>query len=209
LLSGAYVALAAQCGLITWDFSTREWRHRWRLLGMLCIVAYVVVDMISNRFPIEVFIEYLTFSHHNSYNRILIWEYGTAEVWRHPVFGIGMTEWERPYWMSGSMDNFWLVAAIRYGLPAFVFFAGATLLICLQLGRLQQIKPEIKQCRTGLLVSIGGLVIAGCTVHFWNATYCLFMFLLGSGMWMLDQDNSGQPRPQVKKGQRITPRTSQ
>ena len=29
-----------------------------------------------------------------------------------------------------------------------------------------------------------GLILAGTTVHYWNATFCLFMFLLGSGAWL-------------------------
>ena len=28
-----------------------------------------------------------------------------------------------------------------------------------------------------------------CTVHLWNASYVLFMFLLGSGMWMFEHRN--------------------
>ena len=28
--------------------------------------------------------------------------------------------------------------------------------------------------------------VVAWTVHFWNATYVLFMFLMGSGVWMLD-----------------------
>ena len=28
--------------------------------------------------------------------------------------------------------------------------------------------------------------MVGWTVHFWGATYVLFLFLLGSGVWILD-----------------------
>jgi hypothetical protein len=68
-----------------------------------------VVDLLSNRTPFHVFVTYLTFSVETGYARIMIWNWGIAEVMRHPVFGIGLAEWERPLWKSGSMDNFWLV----------------------------------------------------------------------------------------------------
>ena len=33
-----------------------------------------------------------------------------------------------------------------------------------------------------------GFFLVGWTVHFWMATYVLFMFLLGSGMWLLEPE---------------------
>ena len=49
---------------------------------------------------------YFTFSTTSAYNRIIIFEYGSAEVMRNPIFGIGLGDWIRPVWMSDSMDNF-------------------------------------------------------------------------------------------------------
>jgi hypothetical protein len=34
----------------------------------------------------------------------------------------------------------------------------------------------------------------GCTVAFWDATYVLFVFFLGSGAWMLDVGAGRRPR---------------
>ena len=40
-------------------------------------------------------------------------------VWKYPLLGIGLGEWERPAWMfSSTIDAFWLVIMIRTGVPA-------------------------------------------------------------------------------------------
>ncbi len=107
--------------------------------------------------------------------------------------GIGLTEWQHPDWMSGSMDNFWLVAAVRYGIPGFLLIAGSFLAVCLGLGRLRNLSFEAAQCRKGLIISICGLVFSICTVHIWDAPYVLTLFLLGSGMWIFDSPGETPP----------------
>jgi O-antigen ligase len=185
LSAGAFAAVIVQIALIAWEFFTRGVRKRWKWLSLLAIVAYFTIDILSNRSPFHVLVTYLTFNVQSAYNRILIWQYGSAEVWRHPVFGIGLGDWERPSFMSSSMDNFWLVIAVRFGIPAFLLFAAAVAMIFYLLGAKKITDAETRSCRLGILVTIGGLIIAGTTVHYWNAIYSVFMFLLGSGMWIL------------------------
>jgi hypothetical protein len=199
LSAGAFAAVIAQASLIGWERATRDIRKRWRWLSLACICAYFAIDLISNRSPFHVIVTYLTFNVHSAYNRILVWEFGSAEVWRNPLFGIGFNDWIRPSFMSSSMDNFWLVIAVRYGLPAFVLFAAAIVLIFTSLGRARIADAEVKSCRLGVLVTLGGLIIAGTTVHFWNAIYCHFLFLLGSGMWILNQRETSYSIPVTER----------
>ena len=161
LSTGAYVAVWIQVALAIWDSVTRRIRRRWLILGGLAAAAFVIVSMFSNRTPFHVFITYLTFNSDSSYNRILIWDYGTAEVMRNPLFGIGYGEFDRPWWMHASVDNFWLLIAMRHGLPAFFLFVAAILLIMYKIGRQRIDDPEIAACRTGLLISLGGLSSLG------------------------------------------------
>jgi hypothetical protein len=200
--TGAIVTVVVQCFLMAWNHQTRKIAGRWKVLGLLFIGAYAAIDLLSNRSPFHVFVTYLTFSAGSAYNRILIWNYGTAEVARHPVFGIGLGDWERPSWMSGSMDNFWLVMAVFYGLPAFLLFAGGVLHIMRALGRAKLEDETISACRQGLLISLGGLVVAGFTVHYWNAIYCWFLFLVGSGVWMLEH-GPAQTSTKASRGMRM------
>jgi len=187
LSSGAFVAMGIQALLVGWDRMTRGIPNRWTILGGLFAATWVVLSLLSNRSPIKVFISYMTFSAHSAYNRILIWEYGTQEVGRHPLFGIGFSDWQRPEWMhSSSMDNFWLVTSVRYGLPALALLLGAVLLTMRRLGKRKHVDAALARYRAAWIISIAGIAIAGVTVHFWNSLFGLFMFLLGTGVWMVD-----------------------
>src|SRR5690606_18571294 len=75
LSSGPLTALTVQMGLIAWNRVMRSVRRRWMLLGGLFVAAWLVVDFLSNRTPVHVFITYFTFNVGTAYNRILIWEY--------------------------------------------------------------------------------------------------------------------------------------
>ena len=83
-----------------------------------------------------------------------------------------------PSWMGGSIDNFWLENAVRYGIPGFLFIAGGLLSVCFGLGRLRNLSFQVAQCRKGLIITICGLAFALCTVHVWDAPYVLIIFLL-------------------------------
>jgi hypothetical protein len=191
---GALAALLIQYILIIWDRMTVSFSRRWWILALSFIALYIAVDMLSNRTPFHVIVSYLTFSTDSAYNRIRIWQYGSASVLAHPFFGIGLGDWERPPWMSSSVDNFWLLIAMRYGLPSFIFLALAVVSIVISLGKAQFRSSLLRNYRAGLLVSLGGLIVAGCTVDYWNAIYCWFLFLLGSGMWMLREDLTKERR---------------
>ncbi|MFN3193133.1 MAG: O-antigen ligase family protein [Aureliella sp.] len=185
LSSGAFSALGAQLFLVGWDKVTRGIGHRWSILGGGILSIWTVITLLSNRGPVKVFLTYFTFSPGTGYNRLRIWEYGSAEVIRHPIFGIGLGDWERPAWMvSGSMDNFWLATAVRYGVPALIFLVAAIGYLVYRQVRVSTRQTLYCKCRSAWMVSIIGLSLAACTVHFWNALFCLFCFLIGSGAWL-------------------------
>jgi hypothetical protein len=190
LSTGAFLALLAQIGIIAWGWLFRNNPKRWRNLILLCIAGYVTVDVLSNRTPFEVFVSYATFNTGSAFNRVLIWKYGSAEVMRHPLIGIGFNNWQRPQFMGPSVDNFWLVIAMRHGLPALVLLVAAFLAVFRSVGRVAGLGETERQIRLGLLTSLVGVSFAICSVHLWNASFCWYMFLFGAAMWLLD---AGQP----------------
>jgi hypothetical protein len=141
---GPYVVLMMQGFVAAWERVLGKVQGRWAALFTLFGLTYVGIDLFSTKTPFHVFVNYFTFSKQSAYNRILIFEYGTAEVARHPVFGIGLGDWERPVWMSDSMDNFWLVTAVRYGVPAFLLLLGLLLGILWKAGQRKNLPPEWK-----------------------------------------------------------------
>jgi uncharacterized membrane protein len=200
LSTGAFIAIGIQSILIAWDFLMRKSKKKWTILTIIVIFLYISVDAISNRSPAEVFISYLTFNLGSSYNRVLIWEYGTQQVYATPWFGTGVPgTWERPNWLhSGSLDNFWLLMAVRHGFPAFVFIALTCWTMLRRVGKTYLLDPQLLNARKGLLFALIAMMVSMCTVHLWSATYCLFIFLLGSGSWLIE---AGVDKPaDVKTG---------
>ena len=209
LSAGPFATLAVQCALTMWDFATRRIPYRWWILFGLFVAAYVAIDILSTRSPVRVFATYFTFSGHTAYDRIGDWTWGMMNIRQNPLFGLGLNDWVRERWMSASLDSFWVVQAMRYGVPAFLLQAAALLVICIVVGRRRFSDRRLKAYRTGWLIAIVALIIAGLSVHFWNAVYCLFMFLQGSGVWLMTVKESRPVRtmpmtPQAPPPQPLT-----
>jgi len=187
LSSGAILSMLLQMGLIFWDLALGRLRSRWWVLIGLLALAYVVVDLLSNRTPIEVFMSYATFSPGTAYWRGLIFTYGMENVRANPVFGLGLNDWIRPEWMhTSSVDNFWLLMAMRYGIPGFLLLAIGYMAVIVQMIRRDFTGDVVLfQLRKAWLFSLIGLSFTLCTVHVWNNAYSVVFFLFGSGMWLL------------------------
>lgn len=185
--SGALAGMLVQYILIGWNWITRNASRRWLALTGLLGAFYVLIDLLSNRGPIRVALHYLTMSPATAYNRITVWNWGIEDVKRNPIFGIGLNPWTKPAWMhSDSMDNFWLVVMVRYGLPAFVCLALAILSIMFGAGRQKMPNRDLADLRKAWIVAMIGLAISASTVHLWNAILVYFHFLIGAAVWILD-----------------------
>ena len=188
LSSGAFLALLLQFGLITWSIMIGRHGKSWLILLSIFSVCYVIVDTISNRSGIEVFLSYATLSPATAYWRTIIFEWGMKNVWANPIFGIGLNDWVRPWFMySGSMDNFWLVNAVRYGIPGFILLAAGYGLAIWQVGRQDfSSDRQLSNLRLAWMITFCGLTFTLCTVHVWTTLYSFVFFTFGSGIWFMD-----------------------
>jgi O-antigen ligase len=175
-------------------------------LGLLA-VCYFTVDLLSDRTPITVFLHYATFSPHTAYWRLIIFEHGMNNVFANPIFGLGLNDWERPAWMhSGSMDNFWLVVALRYGIPGFLFLTvGYAVAVFRAMFRDFSSNDFLANLRMAWVFVFLGLSFTLSTVHVWTNVYSFIFFVLGAGMWLLSEE--------VKPGERedsvVTPKVDE
>ncbi|HWK68760.1 MAG TPA: polymerase [Rhizobiaceae bacterium] len=185
-MSSAPIAgLLLQTGLMSWNAALRKFKARWQLLFGIIFACYLVVEFGSNQTPIQFYISHFTFDKQTGWYRIWIWNYGSASVLAHPLFGIGFGQWARPAWMSDSIDNFWLVVAVRHGIPAVAFLLISILSIMVSVG-FKKLDEALEDYRIAYLICIFTYLFVGTTVHFWTAAYAWFLFLLGSGVWLLD-----------------------
>ncbi|MHA6731520.1 O-antigen ligase family protein [Devosia sp. A369] len=184
--SGPMSTVMAQIMLLIWDKVFRKLASRWWLLIGIVASSALVVDLFSNRSLPAILFSYFALDEASAYFRLLIWEFGSQSVLNHPIFGVGMGEWDRPSWMPFSVDMFWLVNAIVGGIPAAFFMALAFFATTLSVTFATGLDGREEQCRLAYLITMSGFFFAGWMVHFWGATYVLFILLLGSGRWMAD-----------------------
>ena len=199
LSSVAILNVVIQSMLIAYDLVSRKIKHRWRIFAAGCVAGYIIIDIGSNRTPFHLLVDYATFNSGSAYNRILIWRYGTQNVRENPIFGLGEQSWVRAHWMSPSADNYWLLMTMKYGMPAGLALFAAVIVIMWRTGRMPLTDKADRACRAGFLAALGGLLIAGGTVHYWTAMMAFVMFLLGSGCWMFTggamEANADGPSP--------------
>lgn len=196
LSSAAALSVLIQISLILWGRLTGR---KWFLLFCLAGAIFLFLEIASNRGPFILLIETLTFDPQTGWWRVYIWEYGSQSVVDHPVIGIGLNDWARPEWMySSSVDNFWLLMAMRYGLPGFIFMscAGVFLLIAAMRNRLDARANEI---RTGYVIGWVALALVLCTVHVWDSLASVVSLYFGAASAFLAKAPSelSSPRSQI------------
>lgn len=122
----------------------------------------------------------LTLNPRTGYYRLLIWEYGTLSVQKHPWFGIGYSAFEALSWMGQSVDAFYLAIAIRYGLPASLLLVLATLLALFGImAKAGREKGADQRTLIGLAITMTILFIQSFTVSFFGGLLIWFALLLG------------------------------
>jgi hypothetical protein len=182
LSSGPLLAAVLQIGIVGWGWITR---NAWWVLVGLAVLGYVVVDLLSNRSPVQVMITYLTFNSHSAYWRLHIWNFGIQNVWWNPLFGLGLNDWVRPSWMgTASVDNFWLLTTMRYGIPAFLLLVAGIVMNLVAIIRQDLPTEPLRDLRRGYVTATIALSLALCTVHAWGSLLVMVMFYFGAGAWM-------------------------
>ena len=73
---------------------------------------------------------------------------------------------------------------VRYGLPALILLGAAIVVLALRQARAVAGNRDLNRHRMAWLAIIIGFTISGVTVHFWNALFAYFFFLIGTGNWI-------------------------
>jgi hypothetical protein len=194
LSAGPITAITTQVLLLSWNWLLRGVTARWKILWGILAAMYATIALVSNQTVPEFYLTHFSFDAQSANFRVLIWTFGTESVLLHPWFGVGLGEWTRPDWMPPSIDMFWLIYAVQHGLPAGILLMLAFFSAYLPVSFKKGLDDKLMQYRTGYSIMLTGFFLVGWTVDFWNATYVLFLFLVGSGMWLLDAGNPATRR---------------
>ncbi|WP_353475853.1 O-antigen ligase family protein (plasmid) [Salipiger sp. H15] len=184
LSSGALIAMMLQVLLFIWSAIANPIRDRWKLLAL--IVTCLVVFELSTGFFLNLVISKIAFNPDTAFNRTRIFGFALANIEGSPLFGIGLDEWVNLPGMSDSVDMFWMLLALRHGIPAGLMMLVGFLWLPLTLMTRDIPDPRVSAYREGYIVTLTALFLALWTVHVWREAYVLVIFLLGSGSWMLE-----------------------
>lgn len=198
LSSGPLLACALQLGLLIWHFMTKG---AWKTLAILFIIFYVALDLASNRTPVTIMLDTVTFNKHSAWTRIFIFDYGMAAVKRSPLFGVGFNDYPKPHWLTSSVDNFWLMEAIRFGFVGAGALIGSLLLHLYKAARAPIADSRLSDLRVGYCISLFAVSLALVTVHIWGNVSVVMMFFVGAGAWIYTHDFSDDsPESEINDG---------
>lgn len=218
LSSAPILCLLLQCAMLIWEKLTRGVASRTSLTLAALAGLYIGASMFMSRSPINLIATGMTLDSWTGYYRLQIWEHGLANVAASPWTGIGLSDWVRPWWMTSStVDAFWLVIAMREGVPAFALLAIAIALLmrAVVTRGLRHRDPRTRQISRGWVMSLIALSLIACTVHFWNVLYAFFFFVIGLAGWIGDPARvraaativrpSAARRPKTRRSRRAYP----
>lgn len=200
LSSAPLLCLLVQIALIIWERVTRGVAMRTTLTITALIGLYAGAALVMTRSPINLIATGLTLDSWTGFYRMQIWEHGLASVSQHPLIGLGLGTWERPWWMTAdTVDAFWLFVTMRQGIPSFLCLALGIALITRGVVKKSIHQPDMLRRRLarGWLISLIALALVGATVHFWNVLFTFFFFFIGIGGWLADPKRARMARPRA------------
>ncbi len=180
--SAAMLGVVVGGGLVAYDWLTERIANvTWRLFMIIVIVLYVSVELTSNSGFYGLLIKYASLNTGSAYNRILIWDFGVENVAQHPWFGIGYADWDRPKWMHwGSFDHFWLISALRFGIPSAFFLLAATLIaLVMVVTRSRDLPLHDARLLRGIAISLAVFALGLNSVTLWMGALVWFFMLIG------------------------------
>jgi O-antigen ligase len=180
LSSGPLLAALLQCVLLGWYWI---FGSRWKPLIALMIALYMGFVIAADRSLPSFIIEKISFNPMTGWVRLAVFQYGWQSVMDHPIFGIGLGDWVRPSWLTGSVDNFWLLNAMRYGLPGGALIVGVFLSHFFAASWASQHVAENSMLRSAHLIALAATAFTLATVHIWGSLYVFLMFYMGAGGW--------------------------
>lgn len=189
LSSAPLLSIGLQSIMVGWDKITRG---KWMVLTVGVAAIYIFLSLASNRGPVIILIEKLTFNPSTAWWRVYIWEYGVQNVMNNPIFGLGLNDWVRPSWLAPTVDNFWLLTAMQAGLPAIAFLVAALILNVFRIVRAKGLNAGERDIRTAYLVVLAGSAFTLSTVHVWDAMAVFMMFYFGAGSFLYTSPPEGE-----------------
>ncbi|TRD11662.1 O-antigen ligase family protein [Erythrobacter insulae] len=179
--SATFLALAAGGFLLAYNWATERVENiSWRFLFMLAAFGLFAAEIGTKSGSFSLLVRFASLNAMSAYNRVMIWEHGSQNVIDNPWFGIGYSDWARPVWMGDSLDNFWLLTAVRFGVVPvllFTFMVGSALIVLVL--RSLRSSPLDARLERGVAIALAVFALGLISVSIWLSPLVWFFMLLG------------------------------
>lgn len=185
--SGPMIGAIFGFGMLSYDVFFKDNEKKWKLLLWSSFAAYIVLDIISNRPILYVISSKVALNAWTANYRLQQVYAGMEQIAKVPIFGVGLNDWERPIWMSSSIDNNFLLMAIQAGVPCFLLFM-AVFLNCLFRGGRNGFRygSDLYYARIGWNVSLFATMLILATVAAFGDLLPWMYFMIGSGCFLFN-----------------------
>ena len=187
LSSSAILIMILQIGMIGYDRTFAFLKDRWVILAVVILAGVLSFHAIVGRSIPDYIVNELIISPDGGKARLEQFEYAIQEVYRNPIFGLGLNDWRRPFWRGhASLDNFWLVIAMQSGVPALLFLVSGFLIHLLKVVSAKDLSPGEAWIRTGYVIALASILLVLVTYHIWGVIAVFVLLYVGAGAWFYD-----------------------
>lgn len=183
LSSAPLMAFVIVMSAYSYDHLLSRFKGRWYLFVSVLILIYIALNFVSEN-PIASVIGHLTFDPSSGWFRANTWAHTTVIIAKSPWFGYGFNVYGNPedFWDQASVDCVFLVMALRFGIPS------VALLILTNILSFSNFEaafgnrgagPYRDNLETGFTLTLVAFLFVGITIHFWNAPWSMWGFLVG------------------------------
>ncbi|BDI59502.1 hypothetical protein MACH05_00620 [Qipengyuania nanhaisediminis] len=178
--SAAIVGIAMGLGLIFFDKILPSMRpFNWYFVLGIAGAYGLVVNFLLESGVVGV-IGRFTLNPSTAYIRRLQWDYGLQSIEKHPVFGIGFSEYVRADWMTSAIDAHFLFIGIRDGLITPLALLAAFVVIMATIGKRSRfLARHDRDLLIGINFMLAVLLFASMTVTYFSEANIWFMMALG------------------------------
>lgn len=182
--SAAILSACLQGALALYRRALRRVRSRWLVLFSIVFLLLFCASVLAEGALLPALVRRLTLDPQTGYYRMMIWDRGFLEVAHAPWLGAGVNHWFQASLENVSVDSFWLLITMKYGIPYFLMVALAAASLMIRAGRWSGGDSPAARTAWAWLVCMLSFVLCGFTVHYWNSAQALFFFILGAGAWI-------------------------
>ncbi len=179
--SAALLALTTATALLIYNWITHRVENiTWRLFFTVLTLFVVLAEFGTKSGSFNLIMRFGSLNSSSAFNRVLIWRYGSQNVANNPWFGLGYADWERPHWLGKSVDHYWLLQAMKFGIFPSLCIAIATTLAVLAAIRAARAHTGIdRETLRGVAITLAVFGLGIVSVSIWLSVHVWFYMVVG------------------------------